>query len=121
MSSICLSVFTHLNEFMQDLWLAELSRILTPGGVLLLTVHARAASQGLDLDGQKMLQLHGFVHQCSQKLRGLVPDWYQTTWHSREYIVNRLSTWFGDIRYCVVPDSQQDIVAARKLSASFAE
>lgn len=28
----CLSVFTHLNESMQDMWLAEISRILKPGG-----------------------------------------------------------------------------------------
>jgi ubiquinone/menaquinone biosynthesis C-methylase UbiE len=113
----CLSVFTHLNESMQDTWLAELSRILKPGGVLLLTIYGEAASKGLDAEGQKMLQIRGFEHRRSQKLRGLVPDWYQTTWHSREYIVNRLSAWFGDIRYCVVPEGQQDVVAARKASA----
>jgi ubiquinone/menaquinone biosynthesis C-methylase UbiE len=99
---------------MQDIWLAELSRILKPGGVLLVTIYAKAASKGLDAEGQRTLQTQGFVHRRSQKLRGLVPDWYQTTWHSREYIVNRLSAWFGDIRYSVVPDGQQDVIAARK-------
>jgi ubiquinone/menaquinone biosynthesis C-methylase UbiE len=110
----CLSVFTHLNKSMQDIWLAELNRILKPGGVLLLTVYGEAARKGLDAEAQKMLQTQGFVHRHSQKLRGLVPEWYQTTWHSREYIVNRLSAWFGDIRYCVVPDGQQDVITARK-------
>jgi SAM-dependent methyltransferase len=33
------SVFTHLTEQVQLLWLAELARIIRPGGLLLLTVH----------------------------------------------------------------------------------
>ena len=102
---------------MQDIWLAELSRILKPGGVLLLTIHGDAASKDLDAEGKQTLQTHGFLHRRSQKLQGLVPDWYQTTWHSREYIVSRLSAWFGDIRYWVVPDGQQDVVAAKKAGA----
>ena len=110
----CLSVFTHLNESMQDSWLAELRRILKADGVLLLTIYGSAASKVLDAEGQKMLRTQGFVHRRSQKLRGLVPDWYHTTWHTREYIVNRLSAWFGDVRYCVVPDGEQDVVTARK-------
>jgi ubiquinone/menaquinone biosynthesis C-methylase UbiE len=110
----CLSVFTHLNETMQDSWLAELNRVLKPGGVLLITIHGKAAALRLDREGQEMLRIHGFVHRRSQKLRGLVPDWYQTTCHSRDYIVNRLSTWFEDIRYRVVPDGLQDFVAAKK-------
>jgi SAM-dependent methyltransferase len=110
----CLSVFTHLNESMQDMWLAELSRILKSGGVLLLTIYGEAARDGLDEEGQKMLRSQGIVHRHSQKLGGLVPDWYQTTWHSREYMVKRLSEWFGDIRYHTVPDGLQDVVLARK-------
>jgi SAM-dependent methyltransferase len=112
----CLSVFTHLNEPMQDIWLAELSRILRPGGVLLLTIYGEASRKGLDSEGQSVLQAKGFLHRRSQKLRGLVPDWYQTTWHTRKYIVNRLSAWFGDVRYFAVPDGAQDVVGARKAS-----
>ncbi|MGO9997246.1 MAG: class I SAM-dependent methyltransferase [Acetobacteraceae bacterium] len=110
----CLSVFTHLDEPMQDIWLAELGRVLKPGGVLLLTIYGSAASRVLDAEGQHILQTAGFVHRRSQKLRGLVPDWYHTTWHSREYIVNRLAVWLGDIHYFAVPDGQQDFVAGRK-------
>ncbi len=114
----CLSVFTHLDESMQDLWLAELSRILRPGGVLLLTVFGEASRKGLDAEAQGILRTKGLLHRRTTKLKGLVPDWYQTTWHSREYIVNRLSAWFGDIRYFVVPDGVQDVVAARKAGSS---
>jgi 2-polyprenyl-3-methyl-5-hydroxy-6-metoxy-1,4-benzoquinol methylase len=110
----CLSVFTHLNETMQDSWLAELSRILKPGGLLLLTVYGQSATGALDADGQRLLKTQGFVHRRSQKLRGLVPEWYHTTWHSRQYIVKRLGKWFKDIRYREVPDGKQDVITARK-------
>ena len=44
-----------------------------------------------------------------------VPDWYQTSWHSREYILDRLSAGFGDVRYRAIPDGLQDVVVARKV------
>lgn len=110
----CLSVFTHLNEVMQDAWLQELRRILRPGGVLLLTVHGINAAKGMDAEGQRILQASGFLHRRSPKLSGLLPDWYQTTWHSEEYIVGRLSAGFSDVRYRTIPDSVQDIVLAKR-------
>jgi SAM-dependent methyltransferase len=111
----CFSVFTHLNEPMQNIWLAELKRVLKPGGVLLLTVYGRAAVEELDPEGKKLLREAGFVHRRSKKLKDLMPDWYQTSWHSPEYILDRLSRGFGDVRYRVVPDGLQDVVVARKL------
>jgi len=39
------SVFSHLDERGQDDWLAEVRRVLRPGGVALLTVHGEAAFQ----------------------------------------------------------------------------
>jgi SAM-dependent methyltransferase len=109
----CLSVFTHLDEAMQDLWLAELSRLLAPGGVVLLTVHSDLAARVLDDPGRAALQAGGFLHRRSRKLRGIVPDWYHTTFHSGDYIVQRLTPWFEDIRYETVPDGIQAIVMAR--------
>lgn len=46
----CLSVFTHLNEPMQDAWLCELRRILQPGGLLIVTVHGHNAASVLPPD-----------------------------------------------------------------------
>jgi SAM-dependent methyltransferase len=117
----CLSVFTHLDEYMQGLWLSELRRILKPGGVLLFTIYGASAIATLDAEDQRVLQTRGFVHKRSQKLKGLVPDWYQTSWHSREYILNRLSADFEDVRYRVVPDGLQDVVIARKTQARLEE
>lgn len=38
-----ISVFSHLDEAGQDAWLAELARILRPGGIALLSVHGPSA------------------------------------------------------------------------------
>jgi ubiquinone/menaquinone biosynthesis C-methylase UbiE len=110
----CLSVFTHLDEPMQDAWLAELSRLLAPSGVLLLTVHSELAAQSLDSGGLAELQSRGFLHRRSQKLRGILPHWYHTTWHSQDYIVKRLRTWFADVRYETVAGGTQSIVLAQR-------
>ena len=109
----CFSVFTHLDEAAQDLWLAELARLLAPDGFLLISVHGAGAEKALDSNGLAALKTAGFVHRRSQKLQGIVPDWYQTTWHSEQYIVNRLSAWFDDLRYQDIPGSAQAIVTAR--------
>lgn len=42
---ISISVFTHLNETTQDVFLADLNRICLPGGMLFLTVHGEQALQ----------------------------------------------------------------------------
>ncbi len=110
----CLSVFTHLNESMQDLWIAELARVLRPGRVLMLTVHGLKASAVLGPRDVHKLTTVRFVHKSSMKLKGIQPEWYQTTWHSQAYITNRLSPWAGEIRYEVVPDGSQDFVTLRK-------
>jgi len=114
----CLSVFTHLNETMQDAWLAELRRVLQPGGLLILTVHGHNAAAILTPAEQLNLESTGFLHKTSRKLKGLVPEWYHTTWHSSVYITARLAKLFDDVSYVVIPDGMQDcVVASRSPSA----
>jgi SAM-dependent methyltransferase len=43
-----ISVFTHLDEGFQNRWLAELHRVLAPGGAALVTTHGDAWRDGLD-------------------------------------------------------------------------
>lgn len=110
----CFSVFTHLDERMQNLWLLDLRRILKPGGILILTVHGeRAARAYLGEDELEDLRVTGLVHRTTRKLRGIVPEWYNTTWHSQQYIVTLLQSLFNDVHYTVVPDGLQDFALAR--------
>jgi len=112
----CFSVLTHLDEAMQDLWLAELRRVLKPDGLLLVTVHGRRTAHMLDATDQMQLDAAGFLFKTSKKLKGIVPSWYQTAWHCRDYIVARLSKGFQEVRYIAIPDGAQDIVIGRKRS-----
>ena len=100
----CLSVFTHLNEAMQDAWLSEFHRILKQGGVLLITINGKNAIEGLTARDLAVLESVGFLHKTSKKLRGIFPEWYHTTWHSRSYIKEHLSRWFRDVSYVEIPD-----------------
>jgi SAM-dependent methyltransferase len=109
----CFSVFTHLDEALQNIWLSELKRVVRPQGIVILTVHGQRAVKGLDKDAAIELARKGFVHRRSCKLTGLVPDWYHTSWHSEAYIVARLRRLFTDVHYAVVCDGIQDLLAAR--------
>lgn len=111
----CFSVFTHLNESMQDAWLGELRRILKAGGSLIITVHGRNATTSLTSDDHLALDASGILHKTTRKLKGFVPEWYHTTWHSRTYIMSRLSRQFDHVSYVEVPDGLQDCVVGRKL------
>ncbi len=111
----CLSIFTHLNETMQDAWLKELYRILKPGGLILATVHGKNAVQQLSRNDLETLNSRGFLHKKSRKLRGIVPDWYHTTWHSRNYAISLFSNWFQDVSYTEIVDGLQDVVVGRKV------
>jgi ubiquinone/menaquinone biosynthesis C-methylase UbiE len=110
----CISVFTHLDEAMQDKWLAELARILKPGGVLVFTIHGERAARTLDKGHFDALRSDGMLHLQSRKLAGLVPDWYNTSWHTQGYILERTSRWFCESNYYMVADGLQDFVAVRK-------
>jgi len=35
---------------------------------------------------RKRLERDGFLFEVSHKLRGIVPDWYQTAFHTQEYV-----------------------------------
>jgi SAM-dependent methyltransferase len=91
------SLFTHLDEALQDAWLMELARILKPGGRLLASTHGRYTLASCTLEELEQLDEHGIVFRVDRKgrfkLDGL-PDFYQTTFHSRDYVERRWSRFF---------------------------
>ncbi len=61
-----ISVLTHLDERLQDLWLAELRRILAPGGALLVTTHGDPWLDGLDPEEARAYTAGSIVVRSSQ-------------------------------------------------------
>lgn len=101
-----ISVFTHLREHWERTWLAELRRVLRPGGTMLMTVHgqtaidfaaldrstyaalmARVASEGLAFTSENH-QLDGFVEN---------PKEYVNVFHSDAHIQRVWSEYFSKI------------------------
>jgi len=94
-----ISVFTHLDQDLQELWLKELSRIIRPGGIILLTVHGAAYARHIDLGSthKQKLRDNGFLYLSGVtgkwKLDGL-PDFYQTAIQSTEQVRQTWSEYF---------------------------
>ncbi len=95
------SVFTHLDEALQFQWLEEIERILAPDGIAILTVHGDSVWRGysnlvttIEETGFHFLRNYvGFW-----RFDGL-PDFYQVTFHSRDYIYKNWSRYFDIVAY----------------------
>jgi SAM-dependent methyltransferase len=98
-----ISVFTHLDEDYQFRWLEELQRIATPGGLLVVTVNGLNGEQG-----------KGFLHERSYE-KGLFPDWYQNTRHSKDYVLQNFGKYFEVLGYFPKSmNAHQDVVVLQK-------
>jgi len=96
-----ISVFTHIDEEYQFMWLEELRRIAKPGAILLVTVHGRDDPRGLVFDRSYE--------------KGLFPAWYQITYHSKEYIYSNFSKYFDVLDYFPRSmNAHQDVVMLQK-------
>ena len=106
------SVFTHLSEQHQKAWLPELRRILKPGGLLLLSFHSKNVWQ--PLEDSSAVERDGFVFRTSAKLKGILPEWYQTAFQSQPSIVHALSAHFTEVSYLERNLGDQDVAVAKK-------
>ena len=109
-----ISVFTHISVEHQLLWLAELHRIIKPGGVLLLSLHGKMAWNGLAEEDLAILRQKGFLFKTSSKLKGIVPDWYHTAYHSQEYVMRSYSSLFTTLAYIEAGLGYQDLVILQR-------
>jgi SAM-dependent methyltransferase len=116
-----ISVFTHLDEDFQDVWLRELRRVARPGATVILTVHGEHVISGLRmLDPSYIDEIHdrGFMFfkwsKGKLKIDGF-PDFYQTAFHTKEYIYNQWSKYFEIVDYVERGiGNYQDAVVLRK-------
>ena len=99
------SVFTHLDEEHQDLWLAELWRVTRPGGHLLLSVHGEGpltlfenASRGAGGDPSHLreeLDRSGIAFIDRDAFTGGPHDGsYHSTYHAAWYVYEHWSRYF---------------------------
>jgi SAM-dependent methyltransferase len=122
------SVFTHLPEEVENLWLSELNRVLTNRGVLITSVHgAKVISEYKDtLIAQNrkeecarfldMMNSYGFCHFSGRSNAELpLPDYYGASFHTIGYIntywvkLFRIRAWFP-----VFALSHQDVLVLQK-------
>jgi Methylase involved in ubiquinone/menaquinone biosynthesis len=91
------SVFTHLDEELQDAWLGELRRLLRPGGFLVVSTHSPVLTfERPDLTSaqHRSLQTRGFLFAGSG---GRFND--ESAFHSPAYLQAHWSRWFEPLSY----------------------
>lgn len=100
------SVFTHLDEEHQDLWLAELRRVTKPGGIVVLSVHGEKALSDFE-DGsftaggnprpvREEVRRRGIAFvKDDGHIGGPHNDGYHSTFHAPWYVFDHWSGFFA--------------------------
>jgi SAM-dependent methyltransferase len=99
------SVFSHLDEHRQDLWLIELRRIVKVGGHLVLSVHGEHAFAQYE-NAMLNCGAHAFAERETYSGQGFLfmqdkgwqekgfPAWYGGAYHTTTYVFSHWSRWF---------------------------
>ena len=133
---VAYSVFTHLARDVQKDWLAELRRVLAPGGLLLATVHGEFAALFAFPDRATALGPLGRLGEWlglrsiipeeivdstrDHALDGVAPsDYYRGVYQRKEYTVREWSKFLDVVEYCEAGVGNfQDLVVFRRSSLS---
>jgi SAM-dependent methyltransferase len=90
------SVFTHVDERRQDMWLSELRRVARPGAMIVLSVHGEVALPEGAWALRDRLEQDGIAYLDNSSPRELgLPDWYQNAWHAPWYVFEHWGRWFA--------------------------
>jgi SAM-dependent methyltransferase len=113
-----ISVFTHLTQEYEALWLAELHRIARPGALLFLSVLGRVAAARENLLEQVMSDDDGFLDAGRNPGIDAVTQgsaYYRNVFHRPDYIARVWGKYFEivSIEEGIV-GNYQDLVVARK-------
>lgn len=119
------SVFSHLDERYQNLWLAELQRVTRADAVLLLTFHGtrnwnivrrQHEGAGEDLEPrQSELESKGIVFYDDDAYIGSShPSFYHSTFHAPWYIFEHWAAFFDLTAYLPSGSLDQDLVVLRR-------
>ncbi len=111
------SVFTHLARDVQKTWLAEMRRIIVPGGLFLASTHGVfAAWFAFPKDFATILRhgIHDKIH--SPSLDGIVArGYYRDVFQTREYTMREWSNYFEILEYVERGmGNHQDLVVMRR-------
>lgn len=71
------SVFTHINDF-EEAWLAELRRVIAPGGFALLTIHSEDVWEEMRADPENAIRLHSLKVRNRLEPVGIDPVTHET-------------------------------------------
>jgi len=86
------------------------------GGYVLLTVHGFYYWSTWSPQEIDALKRTGFIFAKAPKsMQGIFPEWYQTAYHTREYVLSHYSKYFNVVEY--IPsglDHCQDLVVLQK-------
>ncbi len=114
-----LSVLTHLDEPVQDAWLAELQRITRPQALLLLSVQGLAQMSLYRAPPEMALAAHekGILDNgANAQLTDVLADqtYYRDVMHSRDYILTHWAKWFDVLDIIEGMAGNQDLVLLRR-------
>lgn len=110
-----ISIFTHLPEDMQFKWLAELKRIIKPGGHLLISFHGEFSTSQGPPELKNLVKKTGFYYVSEAPATSGLPDFYRNTYHTTDYIKERWGEYFEVIT--LLPrhiGHNQDLAVLRK-------
>ena len=113
------SVFTHLNDVNQDLWLAEIKRILKPGGIAMLTVNSKGAlaygsADSLFIGEWESSGIYFPGHNTN--IDEVISDhsYYYDTFHTHAYVRTHWSKFLDLLEIYEIVFGYQDVVVLRK-------